>query len=342
MSVFWWSARSRWVCKWKDQNGKERRRVFKDEDEALSFDEDVHEEIERLKSNAPSLIDLAVMYLQETKPHHRTALDISRYLEQGCAEFADKPADALSKRDLLTMRQALQHLAPKTINNAQTYVTAILNFGVEQELIYRNPWAGAKKLKTQRRIPTATIEDFRKIFNHAAPHLVWAFDVALNLALRPGEVELLRLKWNAFNWQGGYATVQQAKGVPPKTVHLAPSFLERAWQQFQTDDEMGIRHVINFNGRPVTSIRTAWLAAKRRAGLADADIRPYDIRHLAASTMLAAGADLAAVSAQLGHQSIATTANIYAHVIGDAQKRAAKKLPDFLGSPRQLPGSARN
>jgi integrase len=40
---------------------------------------------------------------------------------------------------------------------------------------------------------------------------------------------------------------------------------------------------------------------------------PHDLRHSWASHMLAAGADLAYVSAQLGHANPATTLRIYAH-----------------------------
>jgi len=59
------------------------------------------------------------------------------------------------------------------------------------------------------------------------------------------------------------------------------------------------------------------------------DVRLYDLRHLAASTMLAGGAPLPAVADQLGHRSPVTTAKIYSHIIGDAQRRAAKILPEL-------------
>ena len=43
--------------------------------------------------------------------------------------------------------------------------------------------------------------------------------------------------------------------------------------------------------------------------------------------MLAAGADLPAVSAQLGHASTQTTASTYAHVVPRAQLHAAEVMP---------------
>jgi site-specific recombinase XerD len=49
----------------------------------------------------------------------------------------------------------------------------------------------------------------------------------------------------------------------------------------------------------------------------------YHIRHIAVSEALAMGADLAAVSAQAGHSSVATTGGFSAHVVAGAQQRAA-------------------
>ena len=53
----------------------------------------------------------------------------------------------------------------------------------------------------------------------------------------------------------------------------------------------------------------------------------YTVRHMAASLMLEAGADPAAVAAQLGHASVATTASFYTHAVAGSQERAAGKIP---------------
>ncbi|MDR2826064.1 MAG: tyrosine-type recombinase/integrase [Deltaproteobacteria bacterium] len=53
----------------------------------------------------------------------------------------------------------------------------------------------------------------------------------------------------------------------------------------------------------------------------------YHIRHVAASEMLAHGADLAAVAAQLGHSNPQTTGSFYAHITAGSQKRATALLP---------------
>ena len=64
-----------------------------------------------------------------------------------------------------------------------------------------------------------------------------------------------------------------------------------------------------------------------RAGLPD--MRFHDLRHSAASLMLAQGIPLRSIQEILGHSSIALTANLYAHV-GEQLKREAADAMDAI------------
>ena len=89
----------------------------------------------------------------------------------------------------------------------------------------------------------------------------------------------------------------------------------------------GIPGVCHRAGKRVLDYNQAWRKALADSGMSGRGIRMYDIRHVAASEMLAAGADLPAVSAQLGHASTQTTASTYAHVVPRAQLHAAEVMP---------------
>ncbi len=60
-------------------------------------------------------------------------------------------------------------------------------------------------------------------------------------------------------------------------------------------------------------------------------IRFHDLRHAAATLMLASGTDLKVVSEVLGHSAIATTANVYAGVLDELKAQAADRLARLLG-----------
>lgn len=60
--------------------------------------------------------------------------------------------------------------------------------------------------------------------------------------------------------------------------------------------------------------------------------RLHDLRHFAATQLLAAGVPVKTVSGRLGHGSAAMTLDVYAHHIGAADQAAADVLGDLLGS----------
>ncbi len=69
------------------------------------------------------------------------------------------------------------------------------------------------------------------------------------------------------------------------------------------------------------SVRTAWQAACRRAGLNG--LRFHDLRHTAASRIVMAGGTLYDVKEHLGHKT-AAMAQRYAHLSGDHRRRVAE------------------
>jgi integrase len=63
-----------------------------------------------------------------------------------------------------------------------------------------------------------------------------------------------------------------------------------------------------------TPVQQQWKGALRRAGL-PATLRFHDLRHFAATQMLANGVDVPTVSAILGHANAAITLTVYAHAV---------------------------
>ncbi len=57
---------------------------------------------------------------------------------------------------------------------------------------------------------------------------------------------------------------------------------------------------------------------------------PHELRHSAASIMLAQGTPLWVVSEVLGHASLAITKDVYGHLVGDETKKATEAITDVL------------
>jgi integrase len=76
-----------------------------------------------------------------------------------------------------------------------------------------------------------------------------------------------------------------------------------------------------------------WVTKHLPKLLANAGIdrqRFHDLRHDAASLRHATGDDLRTVMANLGHSTIATTANIYTRVTQETQRRSADRMGQLL------------
>lgn len=249
----------------------------------------------------------------------------------------DKYADALSRQDLERMREGfrVRGVTNNTINKHQAYLHAILSWGAEQELIQRNPWRDFKRLPVHKAVISTSLEDLQKVYFASPPWLQWAIKTMYALTIRPGQVELLGLLWTSFDWRRGSVQVRQSKSKRIKVVFPPASYLEEARTRYEEDTASGIAHVCHRDGKRVHSCHDTWKYAIFRAGVAHFPM--YHIRHIAVSEALARGADLAAVAAQAGHSSIATTSGFYAHVIAGAQQRAASLMPSIdVGEQVQL------
>jgi integrase len=55
------------------------------------------------------------------------------------------------------------------------------------------------------------------------------------------------------------------------------------------------------------------------------EVRLHDLRHYRASALHAAGADMAAVSKELGHADLGTTVNLYTHMFEEDSRLLSEK-----------------
>ena len=74
----------------------------------------------------------------------------------------------------------------------------------------------------------------------AEPHLRWAMEVCFNLGTRPGESELLSLRWENVDFVAGTVRIYASKTKTYRTVPINPEFLKRmvlTFRQVLSDDQ---------------------------------------------------------------------------------------------------------
>lgn len=122
------------------------------------------------------------------------------------------------------------------------------------------------------------------------------------------------------------------KRQPP--VPVPPRLLAHLKRWHQTDPQA--KHFVEFNGKPVTSVKTAFKTAVRLAGLG-AGISPHTLRHTAATWLMQRGADPWQAAGYLG-MSLDVLLNTYGHhhpdFLSDAVEKIAKRERKVEGTGR--------
>jgi integrase len=127
------------------------------------------------------------------------------------------------------------------------------------------------------------------------------------------------------NWGDSSIRVFSGKTKTERTVYISPEFEARL-------REMQVRakspFLIEYRGKGVASFRKSFKAACAAAGIEYAAV-PYDLRRLYATTAITNGADIGAVSKQMGHATVKMTVDTYLHVMEQGKRKVASVLPSL-------------
>ena len=167
-----------------------------------------------------------------------------------------------------------------------------------------------------------TDEEEERLLQASAPHLQVAILVALNAGLRLGEV--LALCWKNVDFVNDLLTIEHGKGDKRRQVEINAR-LKLALQDYGKNCKSEYLFCSDHTGKPISSLKTAFLAAVRRSGIGPC--RFHDLRHTFATRLVSRGADLVTVQKLLGHASIEMTLR-YSHPGAKERREAVALLSD--------------
>lgn len=275
--------------------------------------------------------------------------------EIGSVRLARLTPQALS---LLYQRLLDKGLSARTVQLTHAILHRALRQALRWRLIPVNPADAVDAPRPERReFRVLALEEVRRLLEATrGDRLEALYAVALTCGLRQGE--LLGLRWQDVDLDAGTLAVrQQAMRVQgrwvfpePKTAagrrsvtlpaltvgalrqHRARQNEERlqigpAWQ-----DELDLVFT-NAIGGPIEKqnlVRRSFRPLLERAGLPR--VRFHDLRHSAATLLLAGGIHPRVVQERLGHSTISVTMDIYSHVLPTLQRDAAERLDRLLAA----------
>jgi integrase len=245
-------------------------------------------------------------------------------------------------------------LSAKTVKHFRDTLRCALNVAVRDCVLARNAAALVKPPRgTPRALSVLTQVQARQFLEAAhGCRLEALFSVAICIGLR--EAEALGVRWEDVDFQTGTINVryqlQRINGklqlTQPKTEKSQraipmPAITRSALAahlvaQREMKEIAGTRWVesgLVFTtgiGTPLDqrNMRRDFYRLVKSSGVPK--IRFHDLRHSAATLLLAQGVHMKAVQEILGHSSFNTTANVYAHVLPSMKREAADRMDEVF------------
>lgn len=253
-------------------------------------------------------------------------------------------------------------LSGNTVQHYHRLLSTILSAAVKWQVIFSNPCERVE-------VPKVTRKEAQYLDETQATHLLEALESApeeyrvmvtllLYTGLRRGE--LCGLEWSDIDFETGLLTVARSslyvsgKGVfeddtknqsSRRVLKISNGLItilkvyrghqrERRLQLGDQWQECG-RIFTAWNGQPIhPDTITTWFSVFVKKNHLP-NITLHSLRHTNATLLIAAGVNVKTVSAHLGHSTIATTGNIYAHAIQSAEAAAAEALESKLPMIKQ-------
>lgn len=255
-------------------------------------------------------------------------------------------ADRVGDIEVARLKASMRTIAPSTANLALVVLRAILMVGRRTHPAISLPEIKRIRKHKDEHLRVYTVAEAMDLVQAAErwPARLAALLLALDAGLRCQEVAALR--WVDVDLKRGEVHVCKTmhrgelyptKSGKPRRVPLTSRLSAALRALPQADDWVlprsrvaGRAGLTGGTNGPVSLVSTLATIA-RAAGVPDH--RPHSLRHTFASHLLAAGADLPAVSRLLGHSSVAITASTYAHVMPGAERGAVDKLEAMVALP---------
>lgn len=248
-------------------------------------------------------------------------------------------------------------LSAKTVIEHHRLISAVLEQAVKECLVPFNVASRAILPKVEKKNVNYFQPDEIYAIREAieTEPLKWKTLIHLLLITGARRGELLGLKWDKIDFEnktlyicnnilyspdvGVYEDTPKTEtskrhiALPTETIALLKQYKK---EQYAEQLRMGIKNCrsgfvfCQYDGKPMhpDSVTDYLKKFSKRNNLPH--INPHAFRHTMASILYYNGVDSVSISKRLGHAQVSTTANIYAHVMEEADKRNAEVLSDIF------------
>ncbi len=347
---------------WKEEVAKKKAEAF-----ASVFEKECKEGVRAdTRQVFASYCDYVINLKEQRGIKHSTAVRYKEltkriYPQIGHMKLKDIRTDVLN--DLYTylstenLNKRGGKLSAKTVIEHHRLISAVLEQAVKECLVPFNVASRAILPKVEKKNVNYFQPDEIYAIREAieTEPLKWKTLIHLLLITGARRGELLGLKWDKIDFEnktlyicnnilyspdvGVYEDTPKTEtskrhiALPTETIALLKQYKK---EQYAEQLRMGIKNCrsgfvfCQYDGKPMhpDSVTDYLKKFSKRNNLPH--INPHAFRHTMASILYYNGVDSVSISKRLGHAQVSTTANIYAHVMEEADKRNAEVLSDIF------------
>jgi integrase len=168
-----------------------------------------------------------------------------------------------------------------------------------------------------------TPEDVAKVHKDArTPHVALFIELAIATGARM--TAILELTWERVDLESGFIDLDPAGRHKTNKLRAVVPLTSRAIRALKEAKEAALSdHVIEWNGKSITSIKKALERISERTGI---DFSPHVLRHTAGVWMAKADVPMQKIAQYLGHTSSKVTERVYARYSPSFMRDAANAL----------------
>lgn len=344
------SRDGRWLARWRDPDGYQRKRSFRRRVDAERFLVALTAEQHRGNYLDPSAGKITVAAWSSQWSAGLSHLKVStreRYVAivrvHVLPKWGRRPLSTISHAEVAGWVGELSEsgLAPGSVRQVYRVFSLMLDLAVLDGRIHRNPAKSVRLPRSRRDEPTfLTAAQVSALVAAAGDDGLSILTLAVT-GLRFGELAALRVKRldvarrrlviaESVTEVGGHAVLSTPKTHQTRSVPVSPSLLARLVELADGKAPDDVLFTAPAGGPLQLSNwrRRVFEPACAAAGIVG--LTPHDLRHTAASLAISAGANVKAVQRMLGHASAAMTLDVYAGLFGDDLDDVAARLEHLV------------
>ncbi len=267
--------------------------------------------------------------------------------------FANKKIIEIKRNDINDYTLYLKEhteLKNKTINKDLNLIYSAFEYAIYQGYIKNNPSRRCEKLKTEHfEEKPLSVDEISLLFESLKESSDSMLKTAICLGLCQGmrRGEIIGLRWENISFDDNYIRIRETRtqiggeiiDKPPKTeksirdLYMTSKTIEALKEYKDYQEKRGIlcEHVMITNtGNRLNPTHLSKLYKLHLEKYGLRHIRFHSLRHTYATIALEKNVSINAVSGALGHSSIATTLNVYAHTSQDSSRIVEEAIKEIF------------